>query len=85
VLAGRPRGDDLAGAGEHLDLAHRLVRQPVPERARLDSEPGHRAAERDGLQLRHHGRHQPVRERRVDQVLVRGHALHVGGAGVRVD
>ena len=37
------------------------------------------------LQLRHDQRHQAVRQRRVDQVLVGAHALHVGGARARVD
>ena len=78
-------GDDLAGAGEHVQLQDRLVRQAVAERGRLDPEAGHRAAQRDGAQLRHHQRHQAVRQRRVDQVLVGAHALHVGGTAGRVD
>ena len=52
VLVGR-RGDHLPGAGEDVHLQHRLVRQPVAERRRLDAEAGDRAAEGDGLQLRH--------------------------------
>ena len=75
---GRVR-DDLAGAGEDVHLEHRLVRQPVAEAGRLDAEPGHRAAERDRAQLRHDERDQAVRQRRVDEVLVGAHALHVGG------
>ena len=49
VLAVRARGDDVAGAGEDVDLEHRLVRQPGAERRRLDAEAGDRAAERDRL------------------------------------
>ena len=49
----RRRGDDLAGAGEHVHLEHRLVRQAVAERRRLDAQPGDRAAEGDRLELRH--------------------------------
>ena len=37
------------------------------------------------LQLRHDQRHQPVGERGVDQVLVGGHPLHLGGARAGVD
>jgi hypothetical protein len=85
VLAvGRGR-DDLAVGGENVHLEHRLVRQPVPERGGLDAEPGHRSAERDRLQLRDHERHEPVRQRGVDQVLVGGHALHVSRACHVVD
>ena len=35
------------------------------------------------LQLRHDQRHQPVRQGRVDELLVGAHALHVGGAARR--
>ena len=52
-----------------------------PGTSGLDAQPGQRAAEGDGLQLRHHERHQAVRQRGVDQVLVRRHAADVGGAG----
>ena len=59
--------------------------QPVAEAGRLDAEPGDRAAERDRAQLRHHVRDQAVGQRRVDEVLVGAHALHVGGPRVAVD
>ncbi len=52
---------------------------PLPEARRLDAEPGHCAAEGDGAQLRDDVRDQPVRQGRVDEVLVGAHALHVGG------
>ncbi|MEJ7718626.1 MAG: hypothetical protein WKF31_11915 [Thermoleophilaceae bacterium] len=76
---------DPSVAGEHLHLEHRLVWQPVAERRGLDPEAGHRAPEGDGLQLRHHERHQPVAQRCVHQVLVGGHPLDVRGAGLRID
>ena len=82
VVDGR---EDLAGAGEDVGLDHRLVRQAVAERRRLDAEPDDRAAEGDGLELRDHERHQPVRERGGDEVLVGRHPGHVRGAGDGVD
>ncbi len=84
-VVARPGGDHLARAGEHVHLRDRLVRQSVAEAGRLDAEAGHGAAERDRAQLRHHHRDQSVRQGRVDEVLVGAHALHVGGAGRRVD
>ena len=80
-----PGGHHLAGAGEDVHLLDRLVRQPAAEARRLDPEPGHRPAERDGLELRHDVRDQAVRQRRVDEVLVGAHALHLGGLALRVD
>ena len=52
VLALGPGRDDLAGAGEDVHLEDRLVGQAAAERRRLDPEPGDRAPERDGLELR---------------------------------
>ena len=83
VLAGRC-GDHLARSGEDVELQHGLVRHPVAERRRLDAEPGDRAAERDGLQLRHDEGRQPVRQRRGDEVLVGAHAGDVGRARLGV-
>jgi hypothetical protein len=77
VVAG-PDGDHLAGAGEDVHLEHGLVREPAAEAGRLDAETGDRATQRDGAQLWDHERDQPVREGRVDQVLVGAHALHLG-------
>ncbi len=74
-----------AVAGEHLQFANGLVRQPVSKRAGLDAEPGHGSAESNRLQLRHHQRHQAVGQRGIDETLVRGHALHIRGAGLWVD
>ena len=85
VLTVGPGDDDLAGTGQHLDLAHRLVRQAEPERARLDAEPAERAADGDGLELGHDRGHQAVGKRRVDEVLVRRHGLDVGGPRDGVD
>ena len=91
VVAGTCR-DDLARPGEDIHLEHGLVRQSVAEAGRLDAEPGDRAPERDGAQLRHHLRHESVREGRIDEVLVGAHALDVGcrraadrRVGMRVD
>jgi hypothetical protein len=84
VLVVRTRGDDLGRAGEHVHLDHRLVRAAVAVRRRLDAQPGHRAAERDRLELRDDERHEPMTQRRVDEVLVRRHPEHVGGARLRV-
>ncbi len=70
---------------EHLHLEHRLMRQPVAERRGLDAQPGHGAAERDRLELRHDERHQPVRQRGIDEALVRRHPLYVGGPGGGID
>jgi hypothetical protein len=84
----RPVGghvQELARAGEDVHVEHRLVGRAVAEAAALDAEPDHRAAERDRLELRHDERHQSVGERRVDELLVRRHAEHVGGARHRVD
>ena len=78
-----PGRDHLAGAGEHVHLEHRLVRQPVAEAGRLDAEAGDRAAEGDRPQLRDDERDQPVRQGRVDEVLVGAHALHLGGRAPR--
>ena len=59
--------------------------RPLRKRRGLDAEPGDGPAERDRLQLRHHQRRQPVRERGGDEVLVRAHPGHIGGPGVGVD
>ena len=85
VLVVGPGGDHLAGAGEDVELEDGVVRQPAAEARRLDAQPGDRAAEGDGAQLRHDQRDQPVRQRRVDEVLVGAHALHVGGPPRDVD
>ncbi len=61
-------GDDLAGAGDHLQLEHVVGLRAVAEAG--DAEPRHRqgAADRDPQVVGEHPRQQPVRERRVDQV-----------------
>ncbi len=84
VVTGADRAD-LPVAAQDVHLEHRLVRQPVAERRRLDAEPGDRSPERDGAQLRHHLRDEAARQRDVDEVLVGAHPLHVGGAGLLVD
>jgi hypothetical protein len=61
------------------------MRHAQAQRGGLDPQAGDRAAQGDGLQLGYHERHQAVRQRRVGQVLVGGHAAHHGGAGRRID
>ena len=81
-------GDEHAAvAGEELHLGHRLMRQPVPDRGRLDAQAGNRPAQGNRLELRHDQRHQAVRQRGVAQVLIRCHPAHDGrpGRGVHVD
>jgi len=85
VLVVGGRRHDLPVAGEDVHLEHRLVRQAVAERRRLDAESGHRAAQGDGPQLWDDHRHQAVRQGRVDEVFVGAHALDVGGACLGVD
>ena len=85
VRAVRGHGHQVAGAGEDVELAHRLVRQPAAERRRLDAEAGHRTAERDGAQLRDDERHEPLGQGGRDEVLVRAHALDVRRPGRGVD
>jgi len=77
--------DDLAIAGQHLQLEHRLVGEAVAKGRGLDAQAGDRATERDRLQLRDDERHEAVLERHVDQLLVRRHRLHVRRACVRVE
>ena len=73
-----------AVAEQHLDLERRVVHQAVAVRGGLDAHARQRAAQRDGLQLRHHRGHHAAREARVHQVLVGDHALRVDGARGRV-
>ena len=84
LVVGRA-GDDPAVAGQHVERDDRVVDETAPERRRLDAHAGDRAAQRNRLQLRHHGRHRPLRERRVDEVDVADHALGLDGARRRVD
>ena len=84
VLAGRCC-EHITGAGEDVHLEHRLVRQSIAERRRLDAEAGDGAAERDGLELRHHEGGEPVGQRRGDEVLVGAHAGHISRARLGID
>ena len=79
-------GDDNAAvAGEDLHLGDGLVRHAVAQRGGLDAQAGDRAAEGDRLELRYHHRHQLVREGRVAEILVGGHAADAGRPGDRID
>ena len=85
VLVVRGGRHHLAVAGQDLHGQDRLMRHAQAQRGGLDAQAGDRAAQGDRLQLGHHERHQAVRQRRVRQVLVGGHAAHHRGAGRRVD
>ena len=78
-------GDDASIAEQHVELEHRVVHQAVAMRRGFDADAGYRAAERDGLQLRHHRGHQAVHQAFARQVLVADHALGVDPARGRVD
>ena len=78
-------GDDLARAGEHVHLEHRLVRESAAEARRLDAEPADRSAEGDRAQLRHDERDAAVGQRHLDEVLVGAHPLHLGDVAVDLD
>ncbi len=76
-------GNDFAGGQQHVELEHRVVHQAVPERCGLDADAGHRPADGDGLQLRHHRRHHPQRQRRCHERLVGRQPLDVDPALAR--
>ena len=77
--------DHLPIAGEDVHLDHRLVRQAPSEAGTLDPEARDGSTQGDGLQLRHAQGHEAVGQRRLDEVLIGGHALHLGGAVDGVD
>ena len=83
LVGGGPQ--HLAGTGEHVGLEDRLVGQPVAERRGLDPETDHGAAEGDRLELGDDQWREAMSQRRVEQVLVRGHAADVGRARLDVD
>ena len=85
VVGGAGGGDHLAGSGEHVELEHRLVRAAVAERRRLDAHSGDGPTQGDRAQLRNAQGHESEGKRRGGEVLVRGHAQHVGGAVRAVD
>ncbi len=80
MLVVRAAGDDAAVAEQDIELERGVVHQAVAVRGRFDADAGERAAERDGLQLRHHRGHDAVHEAFAHQVLVRDHALGVDPA-----
>ena len=61
------------------------MHQTVPERGRFDADTGDRATYGDGLELWHNARCRAMRERRIEQRVVRNHAFHVDQIGRRVD
>ena len=84
VARGRPASDDAAIRQRDVHFLHRLVDQAVAEGRGLDADAGHRAANGDGLELRHHARHHAVGQRGVDQGVVGNHPLDVRPAFFRV-
>ena len=80
MFVGRRRGQDLAVAGEDVDLENRLMGQAGAEGRALDAESGDRAAEGDRLELWDDQRCEAVRQSGRDEVLVGAHAGDVGGA-----
>ena len=85
MLVVRSGGDDLAGAGEHVQFDDVVEDQTAAKRRRLDAAAGGRAADRDRLELRNHQRRQTVRQRGRHQVLVGAHSADIGGEPVDVD
>jgi hypothetical protein len=84
MLVVRRAVDDASVAEQHFELERAVVHQPVAVRGGLDADARHRAAQRDGLQLRHHRGHDALREARLHQVLVGDHAFRIEGARSRV-
>ena len=76
---------DGSVAAEDFHLLDRLVHEPVPERGGFDADPGDRAADGDGLELRNHGRTQALRESRIGEILEGGHPFHLGDPAFRID
>jgi hypothetical protein len=77
--------DDASVARQHVQLDGGVVHEAVAERRRLDAHARDRAAGRDRLELRHHGRDVAVRERGVGERLVRHHAFRLDERSSRVD
>ena len=67
-------------AGQHVHGRDRLVHEAVTKRRGFDADSRHRAAEGDGLELRHDRRHRPLRERRIGKIDECRHALRVDDA-----
>ena len=85
VLVVRRAVQPLAGGGQHLIGQAGVVKAAVLERHRLQRAARHRAADRDGLQLRHDDGRQPERQGGVHQVDERHPGLRRARAGVEVD
>ena len=81
VLIRRRAGEHASVAEDDVELEHCVVHQAIAVRGRLDADAGDRAAERDGLQLRHDRGHHAVGEALAREVLVGDHALGVDRVG----
>ena len=78
-------GQYVSVAGEDVHLDHRLMRQAAAEARAFDTEAGDGPTQSDRLQLRNAQGHQAVGERRLDEVLVGGHAENLGSIRVGID
>ena len=85
MLVVRPAGDDAPVAGQDLQRGDRIVDEPLAERRRLDADSSHRTAQRDRLQLRDHGWHDPVREGGIGKRDVGDYSLRLDDARLGVD
>ena len=65
VLVARAR-DNLPSSGQNVHLHHRFMRQAIAEACGFHAHTRYGAAERDGFQLRHHKRHESMRQGGVD-------------------
>ena len=70
---------------QHIDFQQRVVHQPVAVRTRLNAHAGHRTADGDGLELRHHRRYDTLGKRFGHQLLVSGQTLDIDPALRSVD
>ena len=85
VLVLRRASENAAIARHHVDCGDVVVHEPMAERRGLDAHAGHRAAQRDRLELRHDRGHHAVRERRVGEIDVAHHSLGFDEPGGGVD
>jgi hypothetical protein len=85
VLVGRGAGDDAPVAQQDVQLEHRVVHEALAVRGGFDADARERAAQRNGLELRHHRGHHALPQAGRDQSLVGHHALGFDPARLRID
>jgi hypothetical protein len=85
MLVVGPAGHDFTVRQQHLDLRKRVVHEAVEKGRGLDAHPCRGASDRDRLQLRNDGGHQPLVERCRHEVLIGGQALDVDQHARAVD